>query len=317
MKAGPVRGKLQHSRRAIMSKPHEIRVFETSDGTPLHVETWRPEGTPRFGVLVVHGGAEHVSRYDRMAKQWCERGAFVIGPDHRGQGRSGGPRGHVDRFETYARDLLELLRDAVAERRAGEGTTDMPWFIFGHSMGGLITLGFLLEHQEDFPLRGAVISAPMLGLVKPPGPVLRVAARAIGAVLPTIGFPSPIPPEHVSRDPEQVALYANDKRRVTVFTPTWFQAAERMMARVLGHGAEITVPLKLYHGTGDLICDHRVTQRFYRSLPKATELEQSFELFEGYYHELHNEPPDLRAPIERMILDWMLARVPALKSAPT
>jgi alpha-beta hydrolase superfamily lysophospholipase len=36
--------------------------------------------------------------------------------------------------------------------------------------------------------------------------------------------------------------------------------------------------------------------------------DRELEVFEGYYHEMHNEPPPLRAKVVQRLIDWIAAR---------
>jgi alpha-beta hydrolase superfamily lysophospholipase len=94
---------------------HHEQTIEAADGTKLHVERWEPEGAVRFVVVLVHGGAEHVGRYDRLARMFGAHGGLCFGPDHRGQGKSGGRKGHVRAFEQYAADLGQVMQAVAAE----------------------------------------------------------------------------------------------------------------------------------------------------------------------------------------------------------
>ena len=38
---------------------HSTFTVRAADGTPLHVNRWLPEGTPRAVVQIAHGMAEH------------------------------------------------------------------------------------------------------------------------------------------------------------------------------------------------------------------------------------------------------------------
>ncbi|NVB43078.1 lysophospholipase [Pseudenhygromyxa sp. WMMC2535] len=280
----------------------------TNDGVRLHGERWSPAGTPRFVVCAVHGQGEHVSRYDRVARELGERGGLVFGVDHRGQGRSGGAPGYVDRFETYASDLLAVIRHQVDTLGEAQGPQSLPWFLFGHSMGGLITLTYLLDHQHEIDLRGVVISSPLLGLALKVGPLKRQLTRLAAKLLPRLPVPTGLEPETICRDPEEVARYAADPRRVRPVTPGWAVAMEDGIARVDAEVGGIEVPMHWYVGTGDLICDHRETERIFASLPDPVGRDQSLEVWPGYYHELHNEPEELRAPVMRSVYEWIEAR---------
>jgi alpha-beta hydrolase superfamily lysophospholipase len=293
---------------ARVSQPESIEV-RTADGIALHTELWRPEGAPKLVVVVVHGGAEHVGRYARLAGELNAMGALVLGPDHRGQGRSGGAPGHVESFEQYADDLLAVLRHH-AKLLGDEGSpSKIPWFMWAHSMGGLITLTYLLDHQRDFQLRGAVVSAPLLGLAMKVGLLKRWLVLGVAKLLPRLKVPTGIPPEYICRDPAEVDRYRNDPRRVTNVTPRWAVAMEDAMARVAREAGRIELPMHWYLGTGDKIVDSEVTQQVFASLGRAKERGQTLEVWPGYYHELHNEPDDLREPVMTQARAWIRDRI--------
>lgn len=294
--------------------PGEVTHFRASDGTELHVERWAPTGEARFVVVVVHGGGEHVSRYDSMARRWAGQGAYVFGPDHRGQGRSKGLPGHVESFTRYAADLHELMLDTVAQQPQ-LAPDKVPWFVFGHSMGGLISLTYLLEYAADggreLPLRGAMISAPLLGLTMKVNPVKRIAAKLLDKVAPKLALPTGLPAEHISRDAEEVRIYEADTQRVTVVSARWASAMEAAIERVEQEVMRLRLPMLWYVGTGDLICDPQATRDVFAKLPATEANDQSLRVFDGYFHELHNEPAELRAPVHEMLDTWIRERIDA------
>jgi len=287
---------------------HAERTLTAPDGTTLHVEQWRPSGAPKFVVVISHGGGEHVTRYAQLAGELADDGAVVFGPDHRGHGRSGGPKGHVVGFEDYAHDLLNVMRDHI-ERNPSEGPQSVPWFLLGHSMGGLIGLVYLLEHAKDLPLRGAIVSSPLLGLTMKVNPLKLALGKIAAKLAPRLALPSGIPADRISRDADQVKRYVEDPLRVEVVTAGWFAAMNAAIARVNAEAKTITVPSLWYVGTGDGICDHTATQKLFATLDDAARRDQTLREFAGYYHELHNEPPELRAPIVAMIREWIAARL--------
>ncbi len=285
---------------------HEVR---TRDGIQLHTELWRPSGPARMVVALIHGGAEHVSRYDRLARELNDMGAIVFGPDHRGQGRSGGLPGHVERFEQYSGDLLDVLSHYRDELGPEHGPDRIPWFIWGHSMGGLITLLYLLDHQDDFPLRGVLLSAPLLGLTMKVGAFKTHAVRLLARLAPKLSVPTGIPPEAICRDPDEVARYSADKRRVTTITTKWAVAMESAIERVEQEVSRIHVPLHWYIGTGDKICDPDKSKAAFASLKDPKQNDQTLEIWDGYFHELHNEPTELREPVMAKCRAWIEQRV--------
>jgi len=280
-----------------------------ADGVKLRVEAWRPEGAPRFVVLVSHGAAEHVGRYGRLAAAWTKQGALVLGPDHRGQGKSGGPRGYVDRFERYADDLAAVAKAATERFGPEVAPSQVPWFLFGHSMGGLIALVFCLDHARELPLRGCIVSNPLLGATVEVPWIKRTLAKVMLRVWPTLAVDPGLPPADISRDPEEVRRYVADRRRITVLTPGWAHAMDQAIARVEASAERLTLPMLWALGNSDRMCDPQASLRVYGKLADPTAHDQRLEVFDGYYHELHNEPEALRAPVERLYTEWLVERL--------
>jgi alpha-beta hydrolase superfamily lysophospholipase len=287
----------------------QTRKIRTRDGTELHSELWEPEGRVTFVVCIVHGQGEHVSRYDQVARELNEIGAVVFGADHRGEGRSGGIPGHTEKFEQYGDDLLDVLRDYESHLGPERSPKAVPWFIWAHSMGGLITLTYLLDHERDVPLRGVVVSAPLLGLKMKVGWLKEKAVRVLAKLVPKLAVPTGIDANTISRDPVQVQRYVADPRRVTKITTSWAVAMENAIERVEQEVGKISLPMHWYVGTGDLLCDHEASKKVFDSLPAAPSNDQTLELWAGYYHELHNEPAELRKPVIESIHAWIRARL--------
>lgn len=303
---------------------HHEQTIEAADGTPLFVERWDPRGPVRFVVVLVHGGAEHVGRYERLAKMFGEHGGLCFGPDHRGQGKSGGRRGDVRAFETYAADLGQVMQKVAAELPAGERPDAIPWFLFGHSMGGLISLVYMLEQArapaadgqvalegkvQALPLRGVIISSPLIEVAVKVNPIKRLVGNIAAKIWPSLSLPTGIPASAICRDPDEVARYERDPRRAGVVTAGWFGAMNRATARVRAEVAKIETPCLWYVGTGDTICSHKAAEEVYRSIPDPDAHGTSLHVFDGYYHELHNEPAELRAPVLELVTDWVLERL--------
>src|SRR5215211_4098720 len=117
-----------------------------------YVRTW-PIDDPARLVVLVHGYGEHIGRYEHVAAALNARGCAVVGPDHRGHGKSPGEPALVEDFEPIVEDLRAVVQDARG---------DLPVVMVGHSMGGLIAIRYAQRHPED--LAGLVLSAPAVGL---------------------------------------------------------------------------------------------------------------------------------------------------------
>ena len=174
---------------------HQEGFFQDARGNSIFYQYWLPEGDPRAVVLIVHGLGEHSSRYGNVVDQLVPNGYAVYTLDHIGHGKSDGMRMYVDRFSDYT-DTLTLYLDMVRRWQP-----DKPVVLFGHSMGGLIAVVYLLDHQDAFV--GAVISAPAVRLPVGTSPLTLAMARIFSRLLPKTGLTS-LDPSFVSRDPQVV-----------------------------------------------------------------------------------------------------------------
>src|SRR5262249_4430401 len=116
-------------------------TFAGAGGVPIYYQPSAPaDGPPRGVILIAHGYAEHLGRYRGLVEHLARRGLAAAALDHRGHGRSGGPRGHCRDFNDVVGDLRTLADHAEGWWRG------VPRILFGHSMGGLIAILYLLRH---------------------------------------------------------------------------------------------------------------------------------------------------------------------------
>jgi alpha-beta hydrolase superfamily lysophospholipase len=162
----------------------------------LHVRSWTHE-QPSHLVVIAHGYAEHIGRYDHVAATLGEHGAAVYGPDHLGHGRSDGERALITDFDPVVDDLHLLVERARTEHPG------LPLVLVGHSMGGLIATRYAQRHRDG--LAGLVLSAPLLGN---PGSALLLAMDPLPEV--------PIDPAVLSRDESVWEAYRSDPLNATV-----------------------------------------------------------------------------------------------------
>ncbi len=291
------------------------RTVYTRDRERLLVRQWDPEGSPRFVACVAHGGAEHSGRYARVANWLTDIGGVVFAPDHRGQGQSDGTPGHIAAFSVYGDDLEDVCASTSGELPPACQPDAIPWFLYGHSMGALIGLTYLLDRGSEHPFVGAVCSAPLLGLRMRVPTYKRLLGEVAARIIPRLTLPAGIPPEAICRDPDEVARYQADPHRVTKVSAQWFVAMNEAVARVEQELRRLTLPMLWYIGTGDLICDPQAQQRIFATLPDPRGNDQLLHPFDGYYHELHNEPELLRKPVRDRLVSWVQQRLAQVEAS--
>ena len=257
----------------------ELRHTSARGTSRLYRQSWTPEEPARAAILLVHGLGEHSSRYEYFAAHCTARGFAVHTLDHYGHGRSEGLRGHVERFSVYL-DGLRALRDDVRNRQA-----DLPLFLLGHSMGGLIAASFLGEDQASF--RGCVLSGPALKSDVEPPKVVMAIVRFISWLAPTVPLIG-LDPGGVSRDPDVVAAYVRDPLvhhgKATARLITELSSS---MRGALGAAPAITLPLLVMHGDADVLTSLAGSQALYDTAGSA---DKTLKLYPGLYHEIFNEP---------------------------
>ena len=69
----------------------------------------------------------------------------------------------------------------------------------------------------------------------------------------------------------------------------------------------IIYPLIVQHGTDDKVTSFKATKEMYEKLPPGNP-DREFKAWDGYYHELHNEPLEERTLPIAYLADWILAR---------
>ncbi|MCB0355660.1 MAG: alpha/beta fold hydrolase, partial [Bdellovibrionales bacterium] len=123
-----------------MSEQFEA-IFYGYQHTELFYNIWKC-ANPQATVLITHGLAEHSECYKELAEDLNRLNYQVIVYDLRGHGRSEGKRGVIKEFDYFCHDLASF-----AEFCKREFSENLPLFLFGHSMGGLITAKTLLTHE--------------------------------------------------------------------------------------------------------------------------------------------------------------------------
>lgn len=262
----------------------------------LHYRAWEA-ASPRSVLLVVHGLAEHSGRYERFGQDLAATGHSVFALDLRGHGDSDGRRGHVRRFD-------HLLQDVDRFRREVQGMVphETPFFLVGHSLGGLIALRYLEEYNPEF--RGAVLSAPWLATALPI-PHWKVGlAQVLTKIAPSLPLRAPVPPEYLSHDPMVADAYRSDPLVHERITPRMFTELSSAMGLVFQRADRIGVPLLFLLPGGDLVTDTARTRALARSIHQV---EVTTRLFPQAYHELFNEVD--RSLVLSELRAWLAARL--------
>jgi acylglycerol lipase len=275
---------------------HEEMKWKARDGIELFAQVWEPSVvSPRAVVCLVHGLGEHSSRYAHVAEAFEKEGFILFGFDHRGHGRSGGIRGHVSSIEDFLQDI-DLLLEQARKRYP-----NLPILLYGHSLGGILVLHYGLKRKPD--IKGVIATSPGLHTALEKQPVKIFMAKLLGSLMPGTTLPSGLDAKAISRDEAVVKKYQQDPLVHDKISLGFGKTMLGVTKWTLDHAGEFPLPLLLMHGKNDAIAYDTSSTEFAAALKDNCTLV----LWEGGYHEMHNEPE--KAEVFKTMTMWMDARL--------
>lgn len=279
--------------------------FTGVGGVQIFWRVWLPdaaEGVPHTVIVLVHGAGEHSGRYEHVVAALTGAGHAVYALDHRGHGRSDGPRALIDRADNAVQDLGTLVSIA---REAHPGVQVL---VLGHSMGGMLALAWAARHGSRAD--GLILSGALAAV-----PELPVALTVIGRVLSVLAPRAPvigIGTDLISRDPAVVEAYRADPLVHHGRLPA--RTAAEIADTVAGLPdavSAITLPVLIMYGTEDGLCPPAGSAMVAERIGSSDVTERAYE---GLFHEILNEPE--RERVLDDLLGWISTRSPVSAAAP-
>lgn len=274
--------------------------FEGVGGLNIFTRAWRPEGTPRGIIVIVHGFNSHSGQYLWAAEQFAANGLAVYALDLRGRGRSEGERYYVKKIEDFTDDVATFVKMAKSENPG------LPVFLLGHSAGGVVSCVYTLDHQSE--IDGLICESFAYEL---PVPDLVLSfLKGLSYITPHTHVFS-LNNKDFSRDSAVVESMNNDPLIKGESQPAQTAAVMvRADARLKEEFPTITLPLLILHGTEDKATKPSGSQHFYE---QAGSGDKTLKLYEGHYHDLLNDID--KEVVMANIQSWIDARIPAEISA--
>lgn len=275
---------------------HRESTFKGVRDLTIYHQNWIPEGDINGSILIVHGLGEHCGRYMNVVNYLVPKGYAIYGFDLPGHGKSGGEREFVKEFSDYT-DTLTAYLQMIKAAQPGK-----PIILLGHSMGGLISSYYLLDHSSDF--RGAVISAPAIMVPDNINQVTIILAKILSKLAPKMGMLQ-LDANDISKDLEVVRVYLEDPLVFNGKTPVHLMAEMlKAMIRVNQEMEKITTPLIIVHGSEDKLAYPKASELLY---DRASSTDKTLKIYEGLYHEVFNEPE--REQVLGDVATWLEAHI--------
>ena len=251
--------------------------------------------TPKAQVLLQHGYGEYAERYvdqySNLIPKLVARGFDVYAIDLEGHGNTAGERGLID---------VELaVKHHLLARKAMPKT--LPTLLFGHSLGGLVTAGSIIEDQSD--VAAAIISSS--AMQTPSKLWERSLAKVMTAIAPSGPLPLPRPGiEALTRDQELLKVIEAD-------TKMFKGKAKNKVAKttlavsdgVWEKAGSWKVPTLFIHGDQDTSTNHENSISLHGAIGSK---DKTLKIYQGGFHELLNDV--ISAEVEKDLFDWLDAR---------
>jgi len=265
-----------------------------NDDITFYMQGWEPEGKPKAIVCLIHGLGEHTGRYAHVGKAFNDAGYALFGFDLRGHGQTGGARGHFPSLDVVLQDIRQFI--GFQE----QNNSGLPIFLYGHSLGGLLTLAYAIQHPDG--LKGVIVTGSALrsALQEQKGKIMM--ARILGTLAPAMTIPSGLEAAAISRDQKVVDTYINDPLVHDKTSLGLGKAALTAIDLCFSHAREFIPPLLIMHGKMDRLTYPSGSEDFAK-LAGETNKDVTLKLWDGLYHEIHNEPE--QAEVFKVMIEWL------------
>jgi acylglycerol lipase len=261
-----------------------------SNGQILKGMIQSPGEQTKAVIIMVHGLGEHIQRYAYWADLFKKEGIGFLGVDLPGHGKSNGRRGNIKSY-ALTDEMIDILLKSCNHTFPGCRV-----YLYGHSLGGGIVLDYLIRKKPK--LKGAIVTSPWLRLSFEPPKSKMMLASIMKYLIPGLVQPSGLNVNHISHDEKMVEKYKNDPLVHGKISLSLFVEAMSAAKHSLSHASELKTPTLLLHGSNDMLTSPDASSEF---AAKSDMVE--LKIWEGGYHELHNEP--FREEVFKYIMDWI------------
>ncbi|WIV11605.1 alpha/beta hydrolase [Proteiniborus sp. MB09-C3] len=256
---------------------HKEAYVKSYDGLELYSVKDVPEKAKGI-VVVVHGFAEHLGRYEYLTKRLNDQGYGVYRFDNRGHGKTKGERGHIKKFEDFLYDA-----DTIVEM-AKEENNSLPIYMLGHSMGGFITASYGVKYRDK--LKGQIFSGAATATSSQVKGIKGHMFKALNKIAPKIRIKNPIS-KTLCKNQDVVEDYLKDELNLKEATLNFYvEFLVKGVKWLNSHIDQYDYPCLILHGGDDKIVPKEASENFYSRIQSK---DKKIILYEGLYHEIMNE----------------------------
>lgn len=280
--------------------------FRGARAWKLSAGIWRHSQSTHQGCVIgIHGYTEHSGRYGHFAKFLNGHGYDFVMMDLPGHGLSEGRKANIDRFDDYVESVEAFYRAVRLKSFRG------PFYLFAHSLGGLIAIRFLQSSPYAKEIEKVFLSSPLLGLSShafhgvgrfTQNEVGLEALLRVTSLLPnlTLSNEQDLGGAILTHDQEMMASRESDPLVQPQVTISWTREFLKARKLAFRDADKIKLPFAIFQAGEDLIVSADQAERF---IQKVKAKEKRFQVYGDLYHEILNESS--RAKVMTDMLGWL------------
>ena len=267
--------------------------WKRSEKVELYGKLFVPEDSVNALIIFVHGIGQHCGCFDEWAEMFAMQSYGVLTFDLRGHGRSPGIRGHT---------TINIIKDDIyfIINNMRQQFPDIPFILFGHSMGGQIALSIAVDKNAD--IQGFIASSPWLKLVRPPSSLWLKLGKWASHVAPWITIRTGIKANQLSQDGVSVKSSKKDPLLHKKISIKLFSELYANGEILLRGKHDLDTPFLVMHGTSDTLVSIKASKLFARKNRKSRK-QINFRKWTKMHHDLlHDVGKDM---IFRFVIYWL------------
>lgn len=250
------------------------------------------QSKPKAIIILVHGLGEHIRRYDEQFEYLSNQGFITLAADLKGHGQSAGTRGVWNDINEQYEIISEVFKMAQTDY------PQIPIFLYGHSMGGNIAIGYMIDRRPK--VKGLIITGAAIKTPKDMPSFIVNALLSSPPLIQNIVIPNGLNLKSLCSDKKIIEEYKKDP---LVHTKVSLAAGATILKNaqtILSYKLENDYPVLLMHGAKDTICYPKGTELLSREvfMNKVT-----IKIWGNMYHEIHNETD--KKQVWDFMMDWM------------
>lgn len=251
---------------------------------------------PKANIVINHGFAEHLKRYDHITKRLKTAGYNVLRYDLRGHGQSKGPKGHIKSYSNFLEDANAMV-DIINNKYPNLDT-----YMLGHSMGGLITTLYGINYPSK--VKGQILSGAANGIIPNASSIKAKGLAFMAKVFPKMQLKNPVNKDLCSVE-EVVEKYLNDPLVLKSASLNFYnEFLNQATKESLDKQSTYKLPVLILHGKKDTIVPSKISENFYNNIISK---DKKLIIYPELYHEILNEIN--KDEIIDEIVNWLNTRI--------